>query len=470
MSPGWIKQSHDFVSRALPSFKRYTAGEDSELKSLEKRAEMDEIAYRVTALEDAATSKMQIYGPRVGTLPDGVGEYRVFLPLFALEDGLSMHFLDQADGLVRSLPDGKLIAAPSAVRQASWRGFSASGLTYLKASGWENLTFGRVEIPLIFEINVVQKAKISIDRELLDVEDDPSSIESAVVDAGMALFREFVSEKGMSPFAALSRHWVKLLGNDAKEMAPYWLLSDRENNQRYRFRKPEWPALLVPAEITYYRPWLSEERLKENGFRDELRPLGLSRGFKKLWPLSGLGPSRMILFGSQPCLVYEDLQPAKLEGLNVVQCPPEWEDLLAITEDEFIVYNENHFLCKQVNGALWNSFKDFSQGKTVESLIREIASSSSKFAAPLFLSAAGYSTEYWNALRDNFRSAFTTLFELIEFGKPDATRIAVWRDQYEGGLRHISPTGAKFTGGYLSRRPSESILPMPRDPYWFLKQ
>ncbi|SRR6266480_5107599 len=161
-------------------------------------------------------------------------------------------------------------------------------------------------------------------------------------------------------------------------------------------------------------------------------------------------------------LVYD--QPIRSLGLQHLSArfPPEWAEVLLISQHEFSILNRDHSVFKQVTEAAWQQIveivPDFDDKQLTMPDIQ-----SPELAAAWFMYFRSQDDEFWNALRDNYPRYYAALFDLIHL--PADGRILLWRGEILG-VQEISPSGATLVRKRLSRG-AESPIKLPNDESWW---
>ena len=403
----------------------------------------------------SANKYLRLFGPICGQLPHDIGFYRISLPFFELKDGVSLLFLDYHDDTIRNLPDGQYAAEASSQILLSWRGFACRPDPGRHGMRSERLRT-QEGAALICEIDLTSEGRISIDREAL-VSDVWTSLTNFLRVRGSELFTSFAKEHLNSPYVALSADWSRL-----GSPSTLWFFPSEEEGG-LDWRETRFPAVLTPRIPDEYNPRYSSRTLALNGLCDDLRPVNVEKyGTKKLWPLNFIRPTRIMVseYYQPPLVVYDNCNDIAEDLQITVPFPPEWDKVVAIDLEGRLIYNYNNVIVQLSSVELRLQLAAL-EGNTVE-IISRILECNTSVAATWFLSQMGAATEFWNALRDNFRDEFTKILALVGLNGDDYC--VVWQAQYPYRARRISQLGAVSEEGWIGRfREAGADLVMPAD-------
>ena len=267
----------------------------------------------------------------------------------------------------------------------------------------------------------------------------------------------------------LSPQWAATRRRNGDRHSPYRAFSQSFGGEegkpdRWCWREIQFPAVLRPEKIAQYAPVWDASTLSFAGIADELRPL--DRGYDSVWPLVGIKANRIIFdndtsFGVS--VLYESAADLSSLPLNA-RFPTQWEHVLGITVDTWVVYNRDHNVFKKINVDTWRDYNNLRSTKTGIDLVAAVASGDSTGAACFLAGNVGNGGDFWNALRDNCPEELSKIFVRAGLDSPEAN-FKVWQTQYQGGIRSISASGAEFNQGYIWKG---ELLPPPTEAEWFI--
>ncbi len=371
VGPGWVEEADQHIEQILKE--DFEGGVDRRFRS------QDEVNIEAerkwSAVRAVARSKLRFFGSMEGLLPNDMGAFRLMLPYFELQAGPSLGFLHEVDGQISQLPNNNLCILSLSRLKVSWRGFAISG--------------GNVDglldaicrsIPVIVELDIVQQAKISVNRESLTLENRDQLI-TFLHQRINSLVSAFLKFQAGSPYVALTLGFIDSAyfhsgitkqakmpalpddGVDYSELRTWWIAQDISlDDRRLVWRKIRFPAIERddnPGDD------LSNELLRANGLADEL--VSLSPRYRRLSPLPGIWPDRLIIVDA-PALdlaaVYDanchkGPPLAELFGPgSPVMFPPEWSDVAVIETPDRIFLNKDHPVLKALTADLWFEFHE----------------------------------------------------------------------------------------------------------------
>ena len=229
--PGWAHKKADLLQRALDrSFPEGSV--DGDILDPKEKKEREARKKALDQIRILASSKMDLFGPIEEELPSGMGKLRVHLPYFNLNDGPSFLFFNVTDGVIRPLTQEddededeiELGRRLGTIARESWRGFSTSMATDTSSGSPKWIRYSerrfrssfRTNLPVIVELDFVDGAKISIDRNSLEI-GSLMEVNKFVHQACLLLLRNFATYQGSSPYAGIT---IALLDEEGFELSP----------------------------------------------------------------------------------------------------------------------------------------------------------------------------------------------------------------------------------------------------------
>jgi hypothetical protein len=306
---------------------------------------------------------------------------------------------------------------------------------------------------MIIELDLERNASISLNRSHLNVIDG-KLIDSFISNEHRTALARLYTQLGTSRFIDFDSAWSKSSRSKTERVEAYWafcepLAADQEAPNKWMWRGIRFPAILVPSSVTKYEKLLGGAQIRAMGFQDELRPIRNNYDDLK-YPLVGVNPTRISLYKSdyrtELTFVYNDDSDVDTERPSSVPFPEEWSDVIAIELEEFMIYNRNHSIFSMITIDSWSRYYQEINKDDVKDSIANAIRLGSEAAAVFIVYNCDESSEFWDALRDNFRDEFERIFELV--GIRDSNEVfRVWKTTYRQGLRTISKNGATFREG-----------------------
>jgi hypothetical protein len=458
---GWTTGPDGLREYFLEEAFQYLDYSSNELKSRRRSTAEESKAERLAYLRTSAESKLRFTKPCEIKLPNNQGSARVHLPYFEIEGEASPYFVDQRNNIIHVLPDGKFGDMMKSKHFRSWRGFKASGSLEIRSS--------QVELNVLIETDLTRGAKISINRQRIDLDNEPELL-TFIIDQISTTISELYTAIAKSPYAALCGTSILRYAIEQKS-ASYWAfardLTASDEPLSWDWRPVQFPALFYSEKVGRYRGLLSKSLLAMAGAKDELRPIEFS-ATRQLMPVPWLKASRLVfsvLHGRRvPFVIFESGDSHRSDSRLSAKFPPEWRDILAVKHEGLLLFNEENPIFMTVAPVDWTSYLLTTDRKQLETVIEMVSTSHNSMAAAFMLEHAGEGSEFWNALHDNYLEHYRSILEACMPGQNKNVRI--WKSDYESGVRTIGIDGAhfdKFEDGNYTK-----ILPIPSDKSWEL--
>ena len=422
LGPGWCRTPSDFDTILLTEFKNerllHTDVALLPLKEVERRELEDR---RWSEIRAAAAQQIGWIGPIEGELPNNLGRYRVHLTFFRNAVGPCFAFLDSDGTTLCRLPSGSLAIFPGLPTRHSWRGFDTSGhmvqsMRYYPAR----------ERPFIVEIDW-RGGDVSIDRRTLQLgpslrECSDASISKAKSDLGKLFYNEYMNEE----YFSINSQIVSCGINPKRIPKRYYWMRDRMD----RPGVASWAVADFPCAVFLDKPIGSEipKDVRWNG-RDIpiLRPFSMHGGYSSLRPLLGENPDRLVMYGIEPVLLWEQA-PRPLRGWSNNQWlsaafPPEWDLVIGLSMEPYTVLNGNHCLVKDAQrDAEWPNLSPLFEELQDEVLRGNL------YGLSRWIVTNGWKDEiFWNGIRDNCGAFYEIAFGHVRGICRQATLLTIER-------------------------------------------
>jgi hypothetical protein len=465
---GWVRKLTSFSDQCLHDID-WASGRGNpkmEIKSNSQAQTESETRVWWGSLKEKAKEQIRYFGPIEGKLPEGRGCYRLHIPYFDLDGGPSPIFFDLAKDQIAALPNSYFGVEPTGLEIDSWRSFLSLRSDHLR----NQRSFSANKV-VVAEVDHIKAGTISLSRAHFEVEHQATLgrfLSRVIMDARSQLFIMLAS----STFSPLFQDSAELSALNDTKLPSFWGFAeysseDGERPRQFQWRSIRFPAVLIPETIEQYTPLRGQEACNSAGFFDELRPLELR--FSGLrWPLPGVQPSRIVLDGftsfGEPHLVYDNDQN-RCVGPLAAQFPNEWADVLAITLNQLTVYNRDNLIYRHITQKAWEDYSKLKAELNEQQLTTSASQGDPGRASCFLLAHVAETTEFWEALRDNFYEELQRIFMLV--GLAGSTEhFKVWKPGYKGGVRTVSIKGSQFSEGRLHSNSASSLLPFPADRKW----
>jgi hypothetical protein len=513
--PGWAHQKADLLQRTLDvNFPEGTV--DANISDPKEKKEAEANKKKLDQFRNEASSKMNLFGPVEEVLPNDMGMLRVHLPYFDLDEGPSLLFFSTIDGLIHPLTqeddedDLEVGRRLDSISRESWRGFSTSMAAINSSGSSRSLRYSRssyrsrvrINLPAIVELDFVDRAKISIDRNSLEIDDENNDVGKSVRRVCLSLLETFAGYQGLSPYAGIT---IALLGERGVELSPelkahsgvYWIFPTGSKEDVFMWRQIAFPAILN-LDGASKDDRLVNERMEEGSpFKDEIREFDLD-GTSDIEPLSILAPARILLFRRRRKfrlgLLYDAASTSKRDRRLIAEFPDEWAHIIAIEYNSSTIYNGSCPLSKRAGSDGWHQLQNIQAGSSLLSELKSLVDVDSLVDFDLFEDSAAPTSvllsrvaktnpetaaafilyysykldcEEWNSAKSADEQNWLAIFELA--GMSSCSDFVVfWEFNSNGNdgiLLRLSVEGAiKLKGHVLPG--GHPTLPTPKEQWW----
>jgi hypothetical protein len=494
--PGWAYQRVDLLQRALDQ--RFPEGSVVDGISDPKKQKDAEVRKKeLDEIRSIASSTMDLFGPIEQVLPNDIGSLRVHLPYFNLKDGPSLIFFKIIDDLIHPLRHEnadedqiELGKDGATIVRESWRGFSISTDPIDSDSpryrGNEHRSIFSTDLPVIVELDIVDEATISIDRNSL-VLDSGKDVREVVKEACLLLLKNFARHHKSSPYTeaaiALLRETEFELPADLMELSGnHWIFPANSKEDIFVWRPVAFPAVLNLDGPSRGDRLLNGPSGLGPSYRDEIRPFDFNSS-AQIDPLGVLAPSRILLCKGRRklrlALLCERGSGLPVDERLIAEFPEEWIRVIAIENDnEQTIYNRNSSLIRQAGRDAWQEFKALQFGERAgperrppdewrAAVLSRVAQTNPEIASAFILYYCDrWGSEEWNSLKAANSESWLTTFNLAGLGS-SRDFVGFWRlsDDNDGVLLRLSVDGATKLRGHVLPG-GHMTLPIPNGRWW----
>jgi hypothetical protein len=168
IEPGWVSLPADFLTPLLVDVTESRPGvRESKLRSRGEQQRDIDTNRHIERVFGKAKGQVSFSDPIDGTLPSGLGTYRLHFPFFNIERGKSLAFIDVESDMIAALPSSKGLARFNSVFRTSWKNFVIHGaMGTLHEALWNT---GR-GTGFLAEFDFEQGGAISLNRNSLEVD------------------------------------------------------------------------------------------------------------------------------------------------------------------------------------------------------------------------------------------------------------------------------------------------------------
>jgi hypothetical protein len=497
--PGWAYQRADLLRRALDQ--RFPEGSiDGNIFDPKKQKEAESRKRKLDEIRNMASSKMDLFGPIEQALPGDMGSLRVHLPYFNLKDGPSILFFKIVDDLIYPLDqeeddddetENELGREAATITRESWRGFSTSvGSTKMpRNTKRQYRPILMTNFPVIVELDIVDHATISIDRNSL-VLDGEKDVRRVVRETCLSLFENFARHQKSSPYVEAT---VELLRDNEFELPPdlkglsglYWIFPANPKEDIFVWRPIAFPAILNLDGSSRSDRLLNGRLDTARAYKDEIRGFDLDSN-ASIEPLGVLAPARILLCKRRRklriALLYETGSDFRVDRRLIAEFPEEWAHVIAIKYNSQTIYNRNCSLNRRMSSNGWQELKSVQSNRVLHSdvlpsmspadtrleLLSRVAQSNSEVASAFILYYCDMlDCEDWNSLRAADLKSWQAVFQLAGFGS-SSDFVVFWQydgEDDDGLLLRLSVDGATKLKGHVSPG-GHPCLPIPSEQWW----
>jgi hypothetical protein len=464
VGPGWMAQPDDWIEHILKV--QFAGAKESHFRSSEE-VQM-EAEKRWLSIRDVARTRVRFLSSGECRLPSGAGNFRICIPYFQLEKGISLGFVHEHSNGLLALPIGDYCILATGRVSFSWRGFNVE----------DSNKFGRGEVlrslPAIVEVDFIDEAKISVDREHLIIS-ERKALTDFLSSEVVLLFDKFLKLQAHSQYAAIAlsvRQESRIKDAVSEELSQalhWWAFPTDEgvsDERRLVWRQIRFPAI-QREDVDLDR--LPEATLKRNNIAEEV--ILLSTNDDDLSPLPGVRPSRLMLL-DRPTPEFAAIYLADNikqqvtflpSRLSPISFPPDWSAVAVIETPGRIWVNVSHPTFG-VGREAWTEMANASQAGRSEAILSSV-SSSKEMAAAWFLYNCDEDVEFWRALKNEKNELVIALLDSLEI-----TSWSKWStDPFEAGLTVIDRSGFEHIAGIV-RPGTHRTIPLPADDKWILQE
>jgi hypothetical protein len=496
IGPGWADKKSDLLERVLEeTFPERLLDDDISDSKARKEAESHKRYW--DEIRSEASSRLDLFGPIEQVLPNDMGTFRIHLPYFKLDNGPSLLFFKIAEGKILPLAkdqnwdehEVQLAMLPTPILRQSWRGFSSlyggedkvgssqpSFSPNMPHATRARRRFGyrsQLSLPAIVELDIVDNASISVDRNSLVVADEAVMFE-AVRFASLQLLERFAKFQRPSPYTEAT---ISMLSENKFEMARdlkklagvFWIFPFDQKQSAFFWRPINFPAVLN-LDGVHPSDRLLNRSNSASSCKDEVRDFLRKRYVE---PFTNLSPARIILSNLHRklrlALTYEANSADRIDGRLIAEFPSEWAHIAVIEYDDNTVYNRDSFLIKLMGTNGWRELLKLRPGVlTRRVLMDQIAQTNSEIASAFIAyNCDECDHEDWNSLRAASLTSWTAVFKMAGF-KSTEDFLLCWRvsrDDDDDFLLRLSIDGATKLKGRV-RPGGHTLLPVPSDDWW----
>lgn len=501
---GWTQSAEAFKSDIVEdlSFRRNNYSDEQFVTTQEEddRRYKDE---RWRDIRENALKCLKIETIDAGILPGELGSYRITVPFFSVNGRNFFVFLMEEEGVIHAFPDERYSGSPKQICHISWKGFSVENLINTNSITQKIARSAfrfKIEsnFPFIAEIDLVQGAKISVNRNELEMLDYaniiPEFISKKINDIALTFMNRYNSKNNeMINLAFLKdRKMTKNICNIEGFSVPVISCSKGGPNPNTL----EWKVLSGPiaeplSNITDAVGKIGPPRWCDN-------EIHLIPRFNET-RYDSLGNNEFSIMDGYPC---DQIAVSKAHHRQIMlfalwnntgnlrtyrnfkeqqQCdfPPEWDRIPAIITSRRIVLNKNNRIVLAINeeSLEWLIENNVSSHENFEKSMKDACLSKARSAA-WFIVNAGKGSRFFIALDDRFPNESSTIKRHLKDCYDDESDLsAVWTSSYsyfgtnsvtllsDGKWTHYEYTG--FTEGSMRFKGNIAYIPIPKDNnYW----
>lgn len=449
VKPGWVRTHEDFTSAMLKQLEEARLSYASPTTRLEILPAATRRMYEETAQawEEAASEIAGCvrWNVHAGTLPGGLGLYRIGLPYFELPQGKSLGFLrvrEEGEELILLWVGGGHCYVPKVTYSAGWRGMKVDSLGYQGGEQGRSVytilaTAPLKHVSLEIVLTSPEAAKVTVNRNGISVSDKTREALIWLTQQVEAVRRDFTHENRDSAYATLNSRladgaelpdeitWLSKAGSADGRTAKWSVVNfPAVNGSRY------FSQIAAPKLLWNRTPLRAGERLEQ--IDDD--------SFDYLtWNPYDVNPERLLFVDYNPSQGGSNFgiawlwtkrpergsaQPHPVGAVCVF--PQAWRDVCGARLDGYsssannkTFWNPDNSVVAAVDGEGWEWAKNiFSRAHDPLNLKDELFKSKGRQAAWLIRCISTSGQELWNGLRERDASFLSRLWESLGLMTP----------------------------------------------------
>jgi len=475
----WTHTSDEFRGSLSPELYKVNTHETPEIPSellpeVDRRQREEEQEHIAEVRSELENSLRWVVSS--GELPGGLGRYRLHLPYFSLDGGVSLAFLrvTRRNGqLTLGNIKGGLGILPRRSVHVSWKGMLIRLRDYEFVSSFEG-GYKRQDVRPIVEIDFSsnQAGELSVNRSDFSVKDDGKRAGRWLGQLAAKITQDFALKHADSDFATINR---RLSGAGNLSIAePKWIVVQKPGDK-------VWQHISFPA--TTSLAWIYREVPEQVLWKNKqvqvlcgLRPIGERHHYEGPAFVSHSEPDRIVSIDDfwekivWPLWPQNPFNQPKETWRMKCQFPPEWPNLCGVHFDHYggpqtpaVLWNANHVVVQSADKDSWDWARQ-NATKNADPLTfkADLLSDRKKAAAWLLLSMLRIEREIWLGLLERDLKFATALWELLFKHDRNTipTSLCLWfQEAVDSKLYEVS-----LTGGAVQYRTGELIerqMPTP---------